>query len=256
MAASNNNIRLVDRTMAVMSFLAHKAADASASEIASATGLSPATVYRILTTLSEHKAVTRAAKGHYQIGPRVLSWAQAYDRKAGITKTAELLMEGLWRECGETVNLFCLEGWRLYIAKLLRSPQPISTSCRVGTLVTLHVSSAGRAVLSWHSDREIRDYLDTTPLVALTPKTTVDRDRLWAKIMEARALGYGEENEEGEEGIRCVGSAVLDLDNRPIGAVSVTSPAFRMDDARARELGPKVREIARKISLDMGWVTT
>lgn len=248
-----NTTRLVDRTVAVLSFLARKAAGASTAEIAAATGLSPATVYRILITLCDHKAAVRLAKGQYEIGPLVLSWAQAYRQKTGIARVADAFVERLWEETGETVNLFYLEGWQLYFIKRLQSPQPISTNCHVGGRLNLYSSSAGRAVLAAFPDRELDEYLKTTDIVPDTERTLVDPDGLRRKIMEARALGYGEENEENEPGIRCVGAAILDAHYRPVGAVSVTAPAFRLDDARVGELGPKIAETARSISREMGW---
>lgn len=250
---AENTIRLIDRTMLILSFLTRNPDGAGVAEIGGDVGLPPATVYRILSTLCAHGAVNRVAKGHYQIGPAVLSWANAYSRKTGISRIAELHVERLWEETGETANLFYLEGWQLCFIKRLQSPQPISTSCRVGGMLSLYSSSAGRAVLAALPDRAISQYLDATDLAPLTDRTLVDRQDLWDKIMEARSLGYGEENEENEPGIRCVGAAILDASGSPAGAVSLTVPAFRLDDDRVAVMGAKVSATARVISSGMGW---
>lgn len=244
---AENNIRLIDRTM-----LTRNPEGAGVAEIGADVGLPPATVYRILTTLCAHGAVSRVSKGLYQIGPAVLSWANAYSKKTGISRIAELHVERLWEETGETVNLFYLEGWQLSFIKRLQSPQPISTNCKVGGKLDLYSSSAGRAVLSALPDRVICQYLDTVELVPRTARTLIGRQELWDKIMEARALGYGEENEENEPGIRCVGAAILDPGANPVGAVSLTVPAFRLTDERVGVMGGKVLVTARIISEGMG----
>lgn len=247
-----NGVRLVDRTMAILSFLAQRQDGTGVAEIASSVALSPATTYRILTALCEHKAVVRVAKGLYQMGPLALFWGQAYDRKTGLAEVGDAIIRNVWEESRETVNLFYLEGRLLCFIKRLASPQPISTNCRVGGLLHLYSSSAGRAVLAAWSDREVEAYLDEVNLTPLTPRTTASREGLWEKIREARRLGYGEENEENEPGVRCVGAAVLNADNRPAGAVSVTAPAFRMDDAAARILGETIARAAAAISTALG----
>ena len=250
---ATGSVRLIDRVMRILSFLAGNPGGVGVAELAAAIDLPAATVYRILATLCAHRAVCRVAKGRYQIGPAVLSWANDYIRKTGISNASELLIERLWKETGETVNLLYLEGWRLYFIKRLQSPQPISTSCKVGGELGLYSSSAGRAVLAAFTDREIRHYLETVELLPLTGRTIVDPQKLWAKIMQARELGFGEENEENEVGIRCVGAAILDAGGKPAGAVSLTIPAFRMDDGKVDIFGRKVVETARAISADMGW---
>ena len=251
---AGNNPRLVERTLEVLSALARRNDSVGIGELAAECGLSPSTVFRILATLCEFKAASRIAKGRYQIGPLVLFWAQAYNRKTGLVRAAERLAERLWRESGETVNIFYLEdGWQMYFLKRLRSPQPISTNCRMGGRIELYSSAAGRAVLSAHPDRDIEEYLEATPLVRITPRTAIDRHDLWRKIMAARHRGYGAEMEENEPGVRCVGSVILGADGRPWGAISVTAPVFRMGNDRARDMGILTRETARNISLEMGW---
>lgn len=247
-----NGVRLVDRTISILSFLAQKREGAGVAEIAAAVALSPATTYRILAALCEHKAAVRIAKGLYQMGPLTLFWGQAYDRKTGLAEVGGDIIQRVWEESRETVNLFYLEGRQLCFIKRLPSPQPISTNCRVGGLLRLYASSAGRAVLAALPDREVDAYFDAVELTPLTPRTIASRDGLWEKIREARRLGYGEENEENEPGVRCVGAAVLNADHRPVGAVSVTAPAFRMDDAAAKFLGERIAWAASAISAEMG----
>jgi len=68
-----------------------------------------------------------------------------------------------------------------------------------------------------------------------------------------RKRGFCEEVEENEEGIRCVGSAVLDLRGYPVGAVSVSAPAYRFDDRASLSMGERIRETALAISRELGY---
>ena len=72
-------------------------------------------------------------------------------------------------------------------------------------------------------------------------------------LAECRKRGFCEEVEENEEGIRCVGAAVLDLRGYPVGAVSVSAPAYRFSDSQSLALGAKIRETALAISRELGY---
>ena len=68
-----------------------------------------------------------------------------------------------------------------------------------------------------------------------------------------REQGFCEEKEENEEGIRCVGAAILDLRGYPVGAVSVSSPSYRFSDEQSRSIGVFVRDTALAVSRGLGY---
>ena len=80
-----------------------------------------------------------------------------------------------------------------------------------------------------------------------------DQGTLRKIVDDVRRNGWAEENQENEEGIRCVGAAVRSLDGTPAGAVSITAPAYRLGDDRAKTLGDRVRTVAEGISRELGF---
>jgi DNA-binding IclR family transcriptional regulator len=65
--------------------------------------------------------------------------------------------------------------------------------------------------------------------------------------------GYALDLEENEDRIRCVAAPVRDAASKIVGAISVSSAAQYMNDARMQDLAEEVRNAARMISLDLGW---
>jgi IclR family acetate operon transcriptional repressor len=63
-----------------------------------------------------------------------------------------------------------------------------------------------------------------------------------------RKQGYAIDNEENELDGRCIGAAVLGPDGRVLGAVSISSPLFRMDINRARALAPELKSVCAQIA--------
>jgi DNA-binding IclR family transcriptional regulator len=65
--------------------------------------------------------------------------------------------------------------------------------------------------------------------------------------------GYALDLEENEDRIRCVAAPVRDATQAIVGAISVSSAAQYMNDARMKALAEDVRAAARAISRDLGW---
>ena len=148
----------------------------------------------------------------------------------------------------ETVHLFSFEHDRIYYVDKLKSPQSVTIGSRIGAWRNLYSTSGGRAVLAVLPEAERLAYLNSTPLVAHSPRTQTDRKILLSLLEEGRLLGYQEEIDESEEGIRCVGAPILNADGYPVGAVSVSAPSYRVDDALAAQIGNAVRAAAEKIT--------
>jgi len=59
---------------------------------------------------------------------------------------------------------------------------------------------------------------------------------------------------ENEEGIRCVGAPIMDHRGQVAGAISLSGSNVSMTLERARrDLGPRVRETAKRLSRAIGW---
>jgi DNA-binding IclR family transcriptional regulator len=72
-------------------------------------------------------------------------------------------------------------------------------------------------------------------------------------MREYARAGHALDLEENEDRIRCVAAPVRDATQAIVGAISVSSAAQYMDDARMEALAEEVRATARAISRDLGW---
>ena len=250
---SGGSIRVLDRAMSVLGFMAESRRQVGITEIADAVGLSKATVHRILSTLKDYSVVLKDDSGRYQMGPSVLFWADAYRHRAGLAEISRPLLRRLWEESHETVHLFIFEGGEAYYLDKLDSPHPVGMRSRIGAKRDLYSTSGGRAILAALSEAELDAYLDRTELLPRTENTVTDKEELKNLLAAGRERGFCEEVEENEEGIRCVGAAILDLRGCPVGAVSISAPAYRFSDSQSLALGAKIRETALAISRELGY---
>lgn len=250
---SGGSIRVLDRAVSVLGFMAEARRQVGITEIADATGLSKATVHRILSTLRDYSVVLKDDSGRYQMGPSVLFWADAYRRHAGLAEISRPWLRRLWEESNETVHLFIFEAGEAYYLDKLDSPHPVGMRSRIGAKRDLYSTSGGRAILAALPEADLDAYLDTTEMLARTVNTITDKEELKTLLSLCRKRGFCEEIEENEEGIRCVGAAILDLRGFPVGAVSISAPAYRFSDTQSRSLGERIRETALAISRELGY---
>jgi len=247
------SVRVLDRAVSILGFLAQSRRQVGITEIADATNLSKATVHRILSTLRDYSIVIRDDGGLYQMGPSVLFWADAYQKKAGLCEIARPWLRALWEESRETVHLFIFEGGEAYYLDKLDSPHPVGMRSRIGAKRDLYNTSGGRAILAALPEADLEAYFENTEFLPRTTHTITDRDELRKILAIGREKGFCEEVEESEEGIRCVGAALLDVRGYPIGAVSISAPAYRFSDGQSRALGERIRDTALAISRELGY---
>lgn len=87
----------------------------------------------------------------------------------------------------------------------------------------------------------------------MTAKTIVTPADLKADLKAIRERGYAIDNEEAEEGVRCVGAVVLGPNARPVGAISTSAPSFRLPLERVPAVSASVCRAARAISMESGY---
>ena len=85
-----------------------------------------------------------------------------------------------------------------------------------------------------------------------TPTTITDPAALRRQLAATRARGWAGSVPERTPGIRAVAAPIFDHTGGVIGALGLSVPEIRMDDARAEELGRRVKETAWQVSEALG----
>ena len=107
--------------------------------------------------------------------------------------------------------------------------------------------------LSRWTPSEVDDYLRRTPLIPQTTHTIVDRSKLLTELANIRALQYAVDNEEMEQGVRCVAALVEDHRGMPVAAVSISGAAMRITPGKIKSLAKSVNACSQAISKELGF---
>ena len=130
-------------------------------------------------------------------------------------------IEWLCRETEETCQLQIPRGDMMLVLDTV-SPE-VSYYLRVvpGGLVYYHPNAYGKVVLAFLSEEEVKKIIPPR-LPSLTPHTIVLRTELMKQLEEVRKTGLGYDNEEYNEGIRCIGAPVFDVEGKAVAGLGVS----------------------------------
>ena len=239
---ARGEVGVLHKTLDVLEALAGTD-ELSVSELSAASGVNKAAAYRILNTLERRGYVVRGTDDvrHYSLGPALRALVRDTQSPGDLLVAARPELQSLWEEFGETVNLGVLSGDRVLYLDILESDQGLRTTVQVGSHDDIHSTALGKAMLSALPVSDARHLLRSTERTAKTAHTITSLPELIAELDTVRRQGYALDDEGNEQGARCVAAAVIDRRGRPLGAMSVSAPTWRMPDETVAKIGQRLR---------------
>jgi DNA-binding IclR family transcriptional regulator len=213
--------------------------------------LNRSTTHRLAATLVEHRYLSFTPRVGYALGPKLLELGYLARDLMSFPRVARDHIESLATATGDTVHLGILDGTRaLYLDKIPGSRR-VEIRSRIGDRHPLRSTGLGKALILDMGEVRWRELYESENRDGKRYDVTLTA---WLKRMRDYARsGYALDLEENEDRIRCVAAPVRDATQAIVGAISVSSAAQYMNDARMKALAEDVRAAARAISRDLGW---
>lgn len=242
--------QLIGKAFRLIDLIGEAPSLVSAAELSAATGWPKATLYRILAAVIAQGFIRfdPVAQG-YTLGYRLLELAQNVWTAPDLAAVASIELQRLRDMTGETAYLAVPHDGAVLALGKFESPHDVRSATRLGVRKPLHCTSQGKAILAFLPEEEVDGLLGRAPLERFTRQTITDPDYLKAQLRIVRSRGYAVEDQEILTGNRCVGAPVLDAAGRPVAAISVAGPIYRLTKERVEQLGPEIALAARNIGL-------
>jgi DNA-binding IclR family transcriptional regulator len=252
--SSPYKVQVLDRALAIIDKLSTAEENMSLAELSEAVKLHKSTVHRLVTILEGHRIIERDSRtGHYHLGLRLFELGNIAISRFNIRERARPHLEKLLYEVEETVHLCALDaGEVLYLDKMEPS-RSVRMASRIGRRNPVHCTSVGKAILAYLPSAEQDANLREHGMRRLTRNTITTPAALKADLAVIRERGYAIDNEENEEGVRCLGAAVLDHTGHPIAAISISSPSFRLPMQKVPAVADAVCRAATALSKELGY---
>jgi DNA-binding IclR family transcriptional regulator len=246
-------VQSIDRTLDVLEALSARRTPTGISELAHQVGLHVSTVHRLLATLVDRGYVRQDPESsRYHLGSRVFALASAADIHLDLRLVARPYIERLMRTVGETANLVtATDGEVIYIDQV-ESLHLVKMFTQPGMRAPLYCTGSGKVFLAFRPAEQIEPIL-AGPLRRFTARTLTSRRSLETELATIRRDGYAVDNEEMEEGVRCLAVPIFDRRGDIVGALSVSGPTSRMTQPRVAGIAQQARGIARELSTQLGF---
>ncbi len=215
-------------------------------------------VFRLLATLEQRGYVDQSPETErYRLGVRTLDLGRAFTRSRSLLQRARPILRSLADALGESAHLGVLRGFEVVHLDGAAPDRLVLSRVRVGSRLPAHCTALGKALLGC-APESVREAFDRTVVAGglerQTPATIVDRDKFFEHLRSVAVQGFAVDAEECEKGLCCVAAPVYDGDGDLVAALSVSGPAFRLDeDGLLREVAPKVTQVADHLSRDLGY---
>lgn len=250
--ASQNTIQSVDRALDVLEILASKGGK-TLSEIAAALGQSPATIYRVLSTLQAREIVeTDPIAQVWNIGPAAFQIGYAFLRRSSVVERSRPVMRDLMAKTGETANLGIEKSDMVMFVSQVETHETIRAFFPPGTQSPMHSSGIGKALLAYYSDDRIKRYLKNHSLEKFTDKSITDPAKLLQELEKIRAQGFAFDDEEKTHGMRCIAAPILNFFGEAVAGISVSGPTHRMTLDHVETVSQAVKLAAATLSHSLG----
>jgi len=227
-AESKNPIQVIERMMKLLDVLSYYHDPVSLKQLALETGLHPSTAHRILAAMSATGFVERAEPGTYRLGIRLLELGNLVKSRINIRDSAMAPMQQLHEQIGESVNLGVRQGDEIvYVERTSSGRSSVRVVHLVGARALLHVTASGKLYLAEDSRDKLREYAHRTGLPGFTATSITTLPALEKEIERVRRHGVAYDNEEIEQGLRCVAAPIRDDSGELVAGLSVSAPADR-----------------------------
>jgi DNA-binding IclR family transcriptional regulator len=215
------------------------------AEIAVRLGLTKSTSHRLASALVERGYLAAMPRAGYRLGPKLLQLGHAAQEQLDLVQAARPHLEALAQATEDTVHLGVLDrDQALYLDKVA-GQRRINISSRVGERQPLSSTGLGKALML-----DAGHHYWSERLSAEQPDA--DAAAFTARMDRYAEAGRAYDLEENEDRIRCVAAPVRDASGRVVAAISVSSAAQYMDDARMERLSDEVKRTADAISKELG----
>jgi IclR family KDG regulon transcriptional repressor len=247
-------IQVLDRALAILEILSQEGPDLSLAEISERLQLHKSTAHRLMMVLERYKLIEKnSVSGRYRLGLKLFELGTKAVSQLDLRERARPFLERVVLETGETVHLCIMDDTEVVYLDKVEPARSVRMASSVGRRNPAYCTAVGKAMMAYLSEAEVESIVRKQGLKSLTANTITTLYELKTELATIRKRGYAIDDEENEEGVRCVGCVVRGCSGEPVAAISISGPAFRVTREKIEHLAKPVVAAARSLSANLGF---
>lgn len=224
----SDHVQSLARGLAVLRSFSATAPRQTLADVARATGLTRATVRRVLHTLVD-LGYARSDGKLFELTPQVLDIGYSFVASLNLSELVQPELERLSEELGESTSVSVLDDTDIVYVARVPTKRIMTVAIGLGSRFPAYQTSMGRVLLAELDDDRIADVFARSRRDTVTAHTVVDLDGLLTAVAVVRARGWSMVDQELEVGVRSIAAPIHDASGRTIAAVNVSTQVARTD---------------------------
>ena len=208
------------------------------AELSESLDLPPSTVYTHLATLYQKGYLVKEGD-LYRPSMKLVSLGENVRNRSEAYRLARAKVRELAKQTGLRAHFIVEESGQGHYLYSASGENAVKAFAQAGKHAPLHVSAAGKAILSALPRTRVEEIVDEHGLSPATENTITDIETLWEELDTVREQGYAFNREEHLNGVWAIGAPVTGKGDRVVGALSVAGPVYRLNGKRGEEEIPE-----------------
>ena len=212
-------------------------------------------VFRLLATLESRGYIEQnKATENYRLGLKALELGQTFIKQMGLLRQAKPILEQMVEDSNETSYVAIYKENHIVYLDVVETNLTVRVVSRVGSRLPAYCTASGKVHMAHMSEEELDGLLANMNFVQHTPTTIPNATALRKVLDQVREDGYAIDDEELDQGVRCIAAPIRDYTRRIVGAISISGPSMRISDERLKaELIPLALKASSDLSTRLGY---
>ena len=246
-------IQCLDRAMQMLELLGECDVLPNLAMVCEYTGLHKSTAHRLLMVLERSGMIERTADNRFRLGMKLYELGVRALDQVDLRERVRPHFRRLSAQVRETIHLGVLQKSSVvYLEKIDANARTVCPGSATGASNPVYCTAMGKAMLAYLPQEEADAVIAGIRFRRFTANTLCSEYELRESLERIRRRGYAIDDEEIEEGVRCIGAPILSARGLPVAAVSVSGPVTRITPLRASGIAESLIRCCRDISSSLG----
>ncbi len=246
----------VEKTMRLVEIMAEHNEPMRLQNISLEANIPASTTLRMIGTLQKMGYVIQDPDSlKYSLSLKFAYLGEQVKRQVNITQVSHPYLIELSNKVGECCCLAIKEGSQILYMDVCSSQlnNILNTTQRIGKSAPMYCTGIGKLLLTNLSAGELANYTNSNKLLPYTHNTITSLGDLTIELQKVLIQGYAVDNEECDQGAKCVAVPIRDYSGIIVAGISITAPAVRLGEERIIEILPLLKETSDSISKALGY---
>jgi IclR family KDG regulon transcriptional repressor len=238
-------VQSVDRTLTILEVLSDYEEGLGITEISEKVELHKSTVHRLLNTLI-YKGYIKQDKNtnKYGLTLKLFELGNKNIERMDLVSVVEPYLKELMEKTNEVIHLAIREGSDIVYVSKMEPQKSMKMYTRIGMR---------KAMMAYMTEEEVQKIWNESDVQKLTHNTIVDFSKIKENLKDVRVKEYAMDDQEVEEGIRCIGTILKDHKSGICGAISISGSIISFTEDKRSYFSKVILEYADKISKELGY---